>query len=151
MISSIVFDWKRTLYNPDESMLIDGAHEILELFRENGVPLVLVGKGGKDMYSEVKRLGVGKYFEQIVFQEGTKEDTLFRPYVSKESPSTTFFIGDRVRSELAVGKSLGATTIWVRQGRFAEEMPESEKQKPDHIVSSLTEDRVLLVQKFGLK
>ena len=46
-------------------------------------------------------------------------------------------IGDRVRSELAVGKSLGATTIWVKQGKFAEEGPENDQQQPDNIVSSL--------------
>ncbi len=39
----------------------------------------------------------------------------------KGDPKKTIFIGDRVRSELEIGNKLGATTIWVKQGIFADE------------------------------
>lgn len=139
MINNIIFDWKRTLYNPDDGTLVDGAKEILELLHHKNIPLALIGKGNAKMYAEVKRLGVEEYFNNIIFQEGAKEDSLFKPYISKNNPSTTLFIGDRVRSELAVGKSLGATTVWVRQGKFSAEEPENENQKPDYIVATLIE------------
>lgn len=149
-IHSVIFDWKRTLYNPDDDTLISGSKEILEFFRDRGISLILVGKGGDDMNLEVRRLGVEKYFRSIVFQEGKKEEALFKPHVSQEDPRTTLFIGDRVKSELAMGKSLGATTIWVRHGKFADEVPENEVEKPDYTVSSLAEVQRLLVRTFGL-
>ena len=46
-------------------------------------------------------------------------------------------IGDRVRSELEIGNKLGATTIWVKQGKFADELSENKDQKSDYEVTSL--------------
>lgn len=147
-IGAIIIDWKRTLYDPDTKTLIDGSQELLQVAQELAVPLYLIGKGGEDMYAEARRLGVHEHFTEIVFQEGAKEEGLFRPFITK-NPKETLFIGDRIRSELAAGKSLGATTLWVRQGKFAEEMPENDAQKPDYTVSSLSEARVLLTQLMG--
>lgn len=151
MISSVIFDWKRTLYDPDSRALLEGAREILATLHKHSLPLTLVGKGGNDMYDEVKRLNVGHYFENVVFQEGTKEDSLFKPFVSKPHPSSVLFIGDRIKSELAAGKRLGATTIWVRQGKFADEMPVHASENPDYTVRSLTEAKKLLSETFGLE
>ena len=148
MINFIIFDWKRTLYNPDDKELISGAVEILEFLQHKNIPLILIGKGNVEMHAEVKRLGVEKYFSAIVFQEGAKEDSLFKPYVSKDNPSTTLVIGDRAKSELAVGKSLGATTMWVRQGKFSMEEPENENQRPDYVIGTLKEAKELLSKKF---
>lgn len=144
MIHSIIFDWKRTLYNPDNGTLIDGSVEILDFLQSRNIPLFLIGKGGKDMYLEAKKLKVEKYFKSIVFEEGSKEETLFKPYISSDDPISTFFIGDRIRSELRVGKALRATTIWVRQGKFADETPENKDQEPDYTVTSLLEAKKLL-------
>ncbi|MFA5791717.1 MAG: HAD hydrolase-like protein [Candidatus Paceibacterota bacterium] len=150
MINNIIFDWKRTLYNPDDGTLIEGAKEILEVLQHKNIPLTLIGKGNADMYREVKRLEVEKYFSNIIFQDGLKENSLFEPYISKDDPSSTFFIGDRVKSELAVGKSLGATTVWVRQGKFSMEEPENENQMPDYVVTTLIEVKDLLINKFHI-
>ncbi len=144
-IGAIILDWKRTLYNPNTKTLIAGAEELLAAAQGINVPLYLVGKGGDDMYAEAKRLGVEKFFTKIVFQEGAKEESLFTPFVTTD-PAQTIFIGDRIRSELAAGKSLGATTIWVRQGKFADEAPENDSQNPDFKVSSLSEAQGVLTQ-----
>ena len=150
MITSIIFDWKRTLYDPDNGTLLEGAEEILKMLRGHEMPLVLVGKGGNDMYDEVKRLAVTDYFKNIVFQEGTKEDSLFKPFVPESNPSSALFIGDRIGSELAVGKRLGATTVWVRQGKFANEVPANASENPNYTVKSLVEAKKLLADTFGL-
>lgn len=133
-IDVIIFDWKRTLYDPELKRLIDGAFKLLEFTKSKGIPMILVGKGGEDMQEEVKRLGVKKYFREIIFAEGEKDPNVFIPYISK-NPKQTFFIGDRVRSELEIGNKLGATTIWVKQGKFAKEKPENEAQQPDFTTS----------------
>ena len=53
-------------------------------------------------------------------------------------------VGDRVRSEIEVGNRLGMITIQVKQGIFADELPETDIQKPSHIVATLYEvyDRI---------
>ena len=100
------------------------------------------------MYAEVKRLGVEEYFTKIIFEEGAKEESLFSQFLSRE-PRDTLFIGDRIQSELAIGKALGATTLWVRQGKFADEVPTHADENPDYTVKSLAEAKELLGHEFG--
>lgn len=144
MIKKIIFDWKRTLYNPDEKILIPGAIELLNFVKDKNVPMVLIGKGGEDMESELERLEMKNYFSEVFFQEGDKDIELFKKYVDVNNPKSTVIIGDRVRSELQIGNILGATTIWVRQGKFADEEPEDESQKPDFVVGGLDEVKEVL-------
>jgi ribonucleotide monophosphatase NagD (HAD superfamily) len=147
MIYCIVFDWKRTLYNPDDKTLIDGGLDLLELLKKSKIPLVLIGKGNSDMYLEVERLGVKDFFQDVIFHEGEKDSNLFMTYLSIDTKET-LFIGDRVRSELEIGNKLGTTTIWVRQGKFAKEDPLSDSQKPTFVVNSLVELKEFLQNNF---
>lgn len=139
MINTVIFDWKRTLYDPDSHTLIKGAKDILELLRNTKVDTILIGKGGEDMHEEIKRFKLRKYFTNILFVMGEKDLKVFKPYVLGKKPRNTIFIGDRVRSELAIGNLLGATTIWVKQGKFEDELPENYNQKPDYTINSLIE------------
>lgn len=142
MINLVIFDWKRTLYDPDTKELIEGALNLLKFIKSKNIPMILIGKGGDDMNDEVDRLGVGDYFDEVVFAEGEKDPQVFAKYA--KDPKNSLFIGDRVRSELEIGNRLGATTVWVKQGKFAGEEPESQEQKPDYTVSNLSECQVLL-------
>lgn len=138
VIRNIIFDWKRTLYDPDTKKLIEGAVDLLEFIKARNIPMVLVGKGEEDMNDEVNRLRLREYFSEIVFAEGEKDPDVFAKYLTRP-PENTLFIGDRVRSELEIGNKLGATTIWVKQGKFATELPENRNQEPDYTVDSLAE------------
>lgn len=141
---TIIFDWKQTLYSPDEKKLIDGAIEILAFAKDKGLYIAVVGKGGDDMYDEVERLDVKPYFNHTAFREGDKDPGLFADVVAVNGPGETVFVGDRVRSELQVGNSLGCQTVWVKQGKFADELPENDTQKPTYTVASLAEAKHLL-------
>lgn len=136
---SIIFDWKRTLYNPDDSILIDGAIDVLNYFSRHNIPMFLIGKGQQEMHDETIRLEVSKYFQDILFVVGSKDPNDFMKCINLSFPRRTIVIGDRINSELYIGKTVGATTIWVKQGKFANEMPTSENQKPDYVVSNLKE------------
>lgn len=135
----IIFDWKRTLYDPDKKELIDGALDLLKFIHKKGIKIILIGKGGEDMKEEVKRLQVGDYFFKIVFCDQAKDIEIYRPYITKQNPKDTLFIGDRIHSELEVGKKLGATTVWIRQGKFATEEPQTVDQQPDFTISTLND------------
>lgn len=143
-MKTVIFDWKRTLYSPEEKGLIDGAIDILSFLKQKGIYLAVVGNGNTDMYEEVERLGVKDYFNHVAFREGTKDAELFEEVVDKEDADQTVFIGDRVRSELEVGNILGYRTIWVKQGKFAIETPENKDQEPSYTVSSLQEAQALV-------
>ncbi len=148
-MKKVIFDWKRTLYDPDNKTLVDGTLDLLNFLKRKHIQIVLIGKGNDDMYSEVERLGIKNYFTNIMFSEGVKDLNLFTPYIHKKSPQDTLFIGDRVRSELAIGSNLGATTLWVKQGKFAAEEPESEDQTPTYTVKALSEVKQVLEKILG--
>lgn len=138
-IRSVIFDWKGTLYDSTKWELFDGALPLLDFFHERGIPLVLIGKGGDDMHREVDRLGVKKYFSTVLFREGEKDVEQFSSFIDSESPAATLCVGDRVQSEIRVGNQLGATTLWVRQGKFVDQEPSLPEEKPNFTVSSLRE------------
>lgn len=135
-----IFDWKRTLYDPDNKTLIEGALELLqELSKYSHIRLVLYGKGGEDMYEETKRLGVNYFFQDIVFKEGKKDPEVFKKYMDRGIFDKTVVIGDRTRSEIEIGNQLGAVTVWIKQGKFASEAPLKRDQEPTFTYQSLTE------------
>lgn len=144
MIKTIIFDWKRTLYDPDTKSLMDGVLELLEFVKSKDISMILLGKGGDDMYEEVDKLKVRKYFKDIVFAQGDKDINVFKTFVTT-NPQETVFVGDRVRSELEIGNNLGAITIWVKQGKFATEDPENEYQEPIFTVKTLKDVQELLI------
>jgi len=109
----VIFDWKRTLYDPDTKKL--------------------------DMANEVKKLQVGNFLKKIVFVDTEKNVEVYKPFIPLNKKREVFFVGDRVRSELEVGKKLGARTVWLKQGKFANELPQNKFQKPDFTISSLKE------------
>lgn len=37
-VSNVIFDWKRTLYDPESKQLIDGAVEILKAIKDKNIP-----------------------------------------------------------------------------------------------------------------
>lgn len=139
MIYSIIFDWKQTLYDPDSASLILGATDVLKYLKDRNATLYLVGKGGDDMYEEVDRLEVKPYFQDILFVGTEKHPKHYTKYVSLNAPEKTLVIGDKLNSEIEVGNNIGATTIQVKQGKFAGDVPENQAQHPDMIVSSLAE------------
>ena len=138
-ITNIIFDWKGTLYNSADKCLIEGATELLELFQNYNIPIHLIGKGGQDMYQEVIRLEVEKYFGTILFVDEAKNIKHFEDLVNKTNSKLTLVIGDRIQSEIIVGKVLGTTTIWIQNGKFADQIPKNESEQPDFVVNNLIE------------
>ena len=114
MIDTIVFDWKRTLYDPERRKLIYGAKNLLEKLRN--YKLILYGKGSKDEQKETKRLGVLKYFSSVVFVSKKTKAIL-----NIIDPKSTVFIGDRRESEIKLANEIGAKSIWIKVGKFADE------------------------------
>lgn len=146
-MKTIIFDWKRTLYDPNNKSLIKGSLRLLSFLKQKKYLLVLIGKGSNDMYQEIERLDVKQYFTNVFFKEGKKNDNLFKKYVLKSDPGSTIVVGDRVRSEIEVGNRLKSITIWIKQGKFAEELPLSKKQTPTYIVNSLLDLKKLFKNK----
>lgn len=139
MKKGIIFDFNRTLYDPDLDELVPGAKSVLKKLKERGYKLFLVSHGSyrKSLISE---LGVENYFDKIVISkekslEDFKEVTLNSNLTIKES----FVVGDRVKGEIRIGNILGFNTVWLKKGLFAQEVPENLEEFPDFTIADLEE------------
>ena len=140
MAEIVIFDWKRTLYDPDNCVLIDGTIDVLQSLGAKGLKLFLVGKDQDgSMPSETSRLEVSTYFQGIHFANESKTEDDIAQFISPEHPELAVVVGDRVRSEIEVGNQLGLTTVWVRKGKFAHETPLRPVQIPDYTIGDISE------------
>lgn len=138
-MKAVIFDYNRTIYNPDTDQLMDGAKQVLDQLQKNGVTLFLIAKGDDERKKRIETLGLIPYFKGIIVnQKKSAED--YQDCLSSCEKGTTFFaVGDRIKEEIRHANSCGITTIWFRNGKFANEEPERTEEQPRHTVRSLAE------------
>ena len=137
--NSVIFDWKRTLYDPESRRLMKSVTSLLEFLKLGKINIYLIGKGGDGMLDEVKRIGIKDFFEDIIFVNESKEEFNFEKYIDKVNSKNTLVVGDRLNSELAIGNRLGTTTVFIQQGKFADEKACDPKNIPDFVFGSIQE------------
>lgn len=136
MIERIIFDWKRTLYDPSERTLLPGAEHVLRVLGERSFDLILIGRGEGDMDEAIDTLDARKFFRVVHFVPA-KSDELFADYIPADKPETTLVVGDRAQAEIAIGKGLGARAIWIRAGQFSGELPLPDVPPPDETIDDI--------------
>lgn len=130
----IIFDYNRTLYNPDTDSLYPDTIEVLEHYKEKGIKMFLVSKG--DKAREKKTEDIKHYFEKVTVSP-KKNIFMFLDIVASQDKAEYHVVGDRIRQEITFGNQLGMKTYWLKQGKFATEGPEQSIEEPDHTINSL--------------
>ena len=119
----------------------------------SGAELVAMEKDRYWMGSEGLMLGAGPFVAAVEYAAGVEAKVMGKP--SKDffelalrdmgvKPEETAVIGDDVISDVAGGKKLGMKGILVKTGKFREEALEKAEIKPDLILESIAELRVLV-------
>jgi len=142
MIEGIIFDFNRTLYDPERDSLTPGCKKLLDELRKLRYKMCLISRKTKGYRREqISRLGLDKYFEKILVIEGEKNGKYFSECkeVMLLEPSEVAVIGDRVESGIYIGNKLGMFTIWYKRGKFANILPKNDFQKPNRTVTNLKE------------
>lgn len=137
MLKGIIFDFMRTLYDPEKGELFAGVLPMLEAFKEKGLKRGLVSFGGPEKKRLIKELGLTEVLDWYrVVEEKTPE--VFRSFMIQYrlSAEHVLVVGDLINQEIAVGQGIGARTVWLKWGLFADERP---SVKPDFIINSITE------------
>lgn len=129
----IIFDYNRTLFNPETESLYLGVLDLLkELSKRH--KLYLISRFEASRLGRVKELNIEQYFQQVFFVED-KTLELFNQFV--EQDEKTIVIGDRLCDEIFLGNKLGFTTIWLKQGKFASEEVKNKDEEPNFIVNDI--------------
>ena len=115
----IIFDYNRTLYNPDTRALYPGILELLgKLAKKHHLYLVSREEFGREF--QLDAFGLKPLFQRIMLI-GTKTPEVFKTLV--DNHPDVLVVGDRVRDEIRIGRELRYRTVWLQQGFFQKEIP----------------------------
>lgn len=132
---NIIFDYNRTIYDPEVGALYPGALDVLrDLSREHD--LYLVSRNEPNRQDYLTKAGIAGFFKKVVFVD-EKSIGLFAAIAEK--PGRTITIGDKLSGEIRIGNKLGHITIRVAQGRFAKEKPLIKEERPLYEVKRIEE------------
>lgn len=140
MIKAVIFDYSWTLFNPETDSLYPEAPELLKKLHKKGYKLAVVSRAGdvSQRLDEMSGMGLSKYFEvveAVPVGQAKEFSTILQKLGVKGEECVV--VGDRVKSEILEGNRIGAKTVWVRRGNFADEEPENEMEEPKEILDSL--------------
>ena len=140
MSKIIIFDFNRTLYNPDMDKLTPNSLSILSTLKDKGFLLYLVSSAndGKDARKKlIRELKIEDFFAEIIVSDD-KELKDFESVIGDEvEKEFSYVIGDRVQREIAFGNACKLNTIWYKSGKFSNDLPASKQEEPDFIVENL--------------
>ncbi len=135
-VTSVIFDWGRTLWDPEREALFHGVEELLA--RISGqYDLYIVSMASKGEEEIVRRkelirsLSLEPYFKEIVFvteEKGEAYASVFARHALV--PSHTMIVDDRMVRGIAWGNDVGAVTVWFQNGKFADELPDESTGQP---------------------
>ena len=141
----VIFDWGRTLFNPETSKLFPDTVEVLEcLSQKYTLAIVALATAGEEKIQErlqfIKENDLERYFASILFDVSDKDSLYVKTLKDLNITSEeTVIIDDRVLRGVDWGNKNGATTVWFQNGKFANELPNNNTGEPDYIVHSLLE------------
>lgn len=140
MSKIIIFDFNRTIYDPEKQSLTPGIVDLLENLSQAEYGLHLVSMAADSRAELIKQLGIESFFTSITLCS-QKTLKLFTEILDAASanPQHSYVVGDRVKKEIRLGNELGLRTIWFKNGRFAEEEPEHYFEQPTFTVSNINE------------
>ena len=142
-IDLIIFDWGRTLHDVDSGVIFDGVPELIsELSQKYTLAIVSLAKieSPEIRRQSIEASGISKYFKMIMV--GGEDKNKMYEHVLEELnviPKNVIVVDDRAFRGIAWGNSKGATTIWLRKGKFKDELPNQSTGEPTHIIYDIKE------------
>lgn len=144
-LRAVIFDFNRTLYDPETDMFYPGVFDMLRRFKTAGVKLGLWSRDEKARAETISRDGLRELFDYVLIVRSKSADDIQQLcIILGVEPSETAVVTDPVRSDLTAAKAAGTYVICVRQGKFVSDRPYTLAEQPDDEVSDLAAaDRLL--------
>jgi len=146
-VVGVIFDWGRTLYDPDVGAPFPDAPLVpASLAATYRLAIVSLVSGddytarGAARHAVLEEYDLARHFAAILFGQENK-DRLYREALDRLAlpPTRVAVIDDRVIRGVAWGNRHGAMTIWLRKGKFRDELPSGQAGLPTHTIHQLTE------------
>ncbi len=148
----IFFDWGRTLHDPDTKHLFPETLDIISHCKSKNYKLGIIslakhqsGQTKEERTQTIQSFNLKPYFDFIEVTDQSKED-LYKELIAKfkiKAKDLTV-VDDRTIRGIAWGNKFGAKTIWLKRGKFSEELPNEGTGNPTHTIKNLLELREVL-------
>ena len=138
----IIFDYNRTLYDPETKSFYPGAVALVSALALKH-ELYLISRREPERANYLEQSGLKELFTDIAFVE-EKTVALFQRFAGGDK--NTVVIGDRVTEEITIGNRLGLRTVWLKQGKFAAELPGNATEMPTETINCLADISALISQ-----
>lgn len=143
MIEAVIFDYNRTLVQGDElpPKFFPETIPVLKNLQNRGIKMAVVSVGDdpRQRLQEFESLKLSDFGISIFKVVGKSERKDLQSVLDElqVEAKRCVVVGDRVKKEILEGNKIGATTVWLEQGKFANEKPETPDEEPDHLIKSL--------------
>ena len=137
----IIFDYNRTIFDPENNGLYPGVFELLKKLADKH-ELFLISRNEPSRKDRLEELGIKNYFKKTMFVD-EKNTGIFKDLIGDSK--NVLVVGDSLRDEIKTGNKLGLLTVRLKKGRFANEIPASPEEKPMFNISETTElEKIIL-------
>lgn len=140
MLKGIIFDFNRTLYDPEEKALFSGVKELLRSLRQIGLKLGLLSYGGYEKEKLLRDIGLIPFFDwyKITPEKTLYEFSLFMKSLRLE-PAEVLVVGDLLTEEIRLGNELGAKTVWINRGSGGGNLSSSSDVNYNYTIKQISE------------
>lgn len=139
-MSGIILDWGRTLFDNENGQLFQGVPELLAQLRQTHklvVVSICAPASAGARYKVMYEAGILDHFALILFGEDKPEMYDLAVASMQWKPNELTIVDDRVRRGVAWGNAYGCMTVWVRSGKFANELPDVSTGMPTATIASV--------------
>lgn len=134
----VIFDFNRTIYNPEHRRLMPRIELILKILIRRGYELYLISTANPSRDKLIRELGLKKYFRRVIITRNKRMAIKNITAHSRFSSQNSFVVGDRVRDEISYGNIAKMKTIWLRAGKFSKEKPRLRKEMPTYTITKFS-------------
>ncbi|MBI4032321.1 HAD hydrolase-like protein [Candidatus Berkelbacteria bacterium] len=147
MIRAIIFDWGRTLHDPEGRRIYPDAIETIPQLAERYRLAIctIVGTSTESVrVLKVRTSPIGRFFRSVRSTTVAQvKDLLFEKTLDDLGlvPAEVVVVDDRVKRGVAWANRVGATSVWLHRpgGKFSDELPTAETGQPTYIITALDE------------
>ena len=131
------------MHDPETNTLFAGMPAlILELSDKYKLALVSLAKSDspENREKKIKASGIAEYFK-IILVGGDNKDEMYERALKEldMTPDEVAIVDDRMIRGIAWGNRRGCQTIWFKQGKFADELPNEQTGQPTFTVTTVAE------------
>lgn len=131
----IIFDYNRTIFDPETDNLYLGVLELLQKLSAK-YELFLISRNEPERTRRLEELNIKNYFQKISFVN-EKSKKVFQEISGNKK--NVIVVGDSISDEIKIGNQLDFVTVRLKKGKFATEIPKNKDEFAKFEITDINE------------